>query len=156
VTTPGSTASQVDLSLPDDAALRAAASADPWRERERFAAGNPVEITELGEAFAAAGGDLEQAHTLSTQSQQLLASGFTNDDTAVYDQAAHIAALPRNFRDAGTRLTDLGRRCGVTGTELADRTRRADTAVNELITGLEAERSRWRAEVAAANPIPLR
>ena len=137
------------------AVLRAAAGTDPWRERDRFAAGSPVEITELGEAFATAGGDLDQAHALSGQSQQLLASGFTNDTTPVYDQTTHIARLPRNFGDAGTRLADIGRRCGRTATELADRTRQANSTVTELVTGLDRERDRWAAQVIAANHIPI-
>jgi hypothetical protein len=149
----GRSPGSLDLSLPTNPELQTAATPDPWRARDRFAAGNPTEISTLGEAFAKAGGDFEEAHALSTQTQKLLAAGYTNDATPVYDQATHIASLPKNFPDAPTRLSSIGKQLGTTATELSTRTTTAAAAVNTLLDTLDQKRAAWQNEwQAARNP----
>ena len=85
----------VDLSLPSDQQLAAAAAPDPHAEAARLAAADPGRVGELGRAFADAGTGMDAVHRSGQLAQRRLAEGFHNNGAPVYDGAAHLAALPR-------------------------------------------------------------
>lgn len=138
-----------DLSLLEDLTLRLTVDPNPWREHEKLAAGSPVEITEMAAGFARAGGHMDEAHQYSTRAQQLVGQGFTNNGAQVYDQRTHLDKLPKQFPDAGTRLTDIARRVGAVGQELTDRTTTAKGVADGLAGELHSMRTTWADQVRA-------
>jgi HNH/Endo VII superfamily nuclease toxins len=144
-------AAAVDLSLPVDDVLTAAATPDPRVEAARLTAtGHPAQIAAVGRELGESGAAMDGVYEQSRRAQQVLAASFVNDGSPVYDEAAHWSGLPTGFRDAGTWLHDAGRRLGVVaeepGTAIADVTGR----LNRLTADLHTWRAAWGAEVNAA------
>jgi hypothetical protein len=141
----------VDLSLPTNAQLLAAASPNPETEAARItASGNPEQVADVGAHLQRAGAELDQVYEQSTRTQGVLADAFANNGAPVYDARAHARSLPPGFSDAGTRLHDAGRRISVLSLELGS----AIDDVNEAQSGMwqlvDSRRRTFAAEVAAA------
>jgi hypothetical protein len=137
-----------DLSLPTDDEFRGRAATNPLTEAQKLTAGNPAEITALGEDFLQAGGDMDAAHRLSQQAQQWIGDSYLHDGTPVYDQAAHIASLPKNFPDAAGQMNRVGTRLGQIAEALHTATGDAVRRYNEVFaTNLPAARDRWKTRV---------
>ena len=137
----------VDLSLPSDQQLAAAAAPDPHAEAARLAAADPGRVGELGRAFADAGTGMDAVHRSGQLAQRRLAEGFHNNGAPVYDGAAHLAALPPGSRDSGTHLHALGRRLGAVSEELAATITDTDQELRRLQTDLDARRRSWAVEL---------
>jgi Bacterial toxin 50 len=135
----------VDLSLPADQELMAAASPSPEAETARVTRGDPGQISGLGRQLQSAGSDLDGIYALSVRTQRALAGSFTNDGAPVYDEQVHRQLLPRGFQDAGTQLHDVGRRLGAVAEELSS----VIGAVNVALDGLRSDLQRLRAGLAA-------
>ncbi len=140
----------VDLSLPSDQELMAAASPSPEAEAARVTRGNPGQISGLGRQLQSAGSDLEGVYALSMRTQRALTGSFTNDGAPVYDEQVHRQLLPRGFQDAGTRLHDVGRRLGVVAEELSSAIGAVNVALDGLRSDLQRRRDGLAAEVDAA------
>lgn len=141
----------VDLSLPGDAQLLAAANPNPQAEAARLTdAGDPGRVADLGRRLQQTGADLDGVHQQSWRTQSVLAGAFANDGGPVYDAAAHRRLLPGGFSDAGTRMTAVGRRVGVVSEELSSAIGDLRATLDGLTADLGRRRSAFAAEVAAA------
>lgn len=146
----------LDLSLPSDDALMTAARPNPERAHDQIRTGRPANITAFADRFARAGAGMDESYDHSEATQRQLAGAFANDGTSVYDRDTHFAALPRDYRDTGTRQYDIARRLTVTADELTTTQTLAADTVTTLREGLHQQRVAWAGEVdAARNPAGL-
>ena len=143
-------AGTVDLRLPDYPTLVARAGVDPRLEARRVADADPAAVAGVSSAFGRAGGEMDTAWTQSMGAADTLGRGFTNDGTAVLDRATHVANLPREFGDAGTRLAGASRRLGAVAEDLSATMTQTSTAVTGLDGDLSTMQKNWFARVAAA------
>lgn len=146
----------LDLSLPSDDALMAAARPNPEQARDRIAVGQPGSIMALAGRFARAGASMDESYDHSQATQQQLGGAFANNGTPVYDYGTHFGALPPDYPDAGTRLHDIATRLTTTADELTTTQNTATTTVTTLLGTLGRQRTAWAGEVdAARNPAGL-
>lgn len=141
----------VDLSLPSEPELVAAATPNPAAEAARVTeTGQPEQIRAVGQGFLQAGVGMDAVFAGSHQAQQAVGASFSNDGRPVYDAATHKARLPGGFRDAGTELHDMGRRLGAVADELGSAITDVTGSLDRLRADLAARRAAWAAQVQAA------
>ncbi len=112
-------AGTVDLSLPDYPTLVARAGVNPDGEAARVANAVASDVSATGVAFRGAGGELDAAWAGSMGAQTAIGEAFVNDGAPVLDRATHLAQLPPEFREAGTRLAAASGRLDAVATDLA-------------------------------------
>ena len=149
----------VDLSLPSNDQLLAAAAPNPEVEAAKVTAtGDPDQVSDVGVRLQRTGTELDQVYRQSTQAQRVLAGSFANDGAPVYDAQAHRELMPAGFADAGTRLHDAGRRVGLVAVELSSAIDDVTAAQSGLFGTLNGRRLSFAAEVDGARgtggPVP--
>jgi hypothetical protein len=140
----------VDLSLPTDDQLLAAASPNPETEAADVTAGDPDQVAEIGARLQRSGSDLDQVHGRSMRTQGVLAGAFANNGAPVYDAQTHAGSLPPGFADAGTRLHDAGRRITAVADELSSAINDVNAAQSGMWQSVDSRRRSFAAEVQAA------
>ena len=143
----------VDLSLPDYQMLIAQAGVNPDSEAARVASAAPEVVRGTGAALRSAGGEFDTSWQQSMGAQQALGSAFTNNGAEVLDRATHVANLPPEFRDAGTRLAGASQRLDAVADDLTSTKTQTATSVTGLHDELRTIRSNWAARVAAAGSL---
>jgi Bacterial toxin 24 len=141
----------VDLALPSNEQLLAAAAPNPETEAARLTAtGNPDQVADVGARLQRTGTELDQVYRQSTQTQQVLGGSFANNGAPVYDAQTHRESLPPGFADAGTRLHDAGRRVALLSLELKSAIDDVNAAQSRLFRALNGRRLSFAAEVDGA------
>lgn len=144
------TAPTVDLALPSAAQLLGAAAPNPETAAAQVTGGDPGRVADIGARLQRAGSGLDEVHGQSTRTQRVLAGGFANDGSPVYDARTHRQSLPAGFPDAGTRLHDVGRRVSAVGVELGSAIDDVTAAQARMWTAVDGARRGFAAEVDAA------
>ena len=140
----------VDLSLPTDQQLLAAASPNPETEAADVTTGNPDQVADVGARLQRSGSDLDQVYGQSMRTQGVLAGAFANNGAPVYDAPTHAGSLPPGFPDAGTRLHDAGRRVTAVAEELSSAIDDVNAAQSGMWQLVDSRRRSFAAEVQAA------
>lgn len=132
--------------------------ADPWAERDKLAAGDPVEITGLARAFAKAAGQAQLATELGRQGSQLTAEGYRVGGMSVHDIDENVGRTRKLLGDSGENMTRVANILDGISDDLSARTTTARNDVQELERRLAAKKQAFaeyegRYQAAVSQPL---